>query len=123
MFGDAFLARSVDDGNERFERLDFVQTEFSPSAEWIVLAKKKKVQIDELNTDPGKGIPKQTMAPRKPPSEAQIATWKKQMDGWVDGSESPSFLLPAFSFSLFLGAGETLLAQWRCMSNRMAMRW
>lgn len=85
VFGDAFLARSVDDGNERFERLDFVQTEFSPSAEWIVLAKKKKVQIDELNTDPGKGIPKQTMAPRKPPSEAQIATWKKQMDDWVDG--------------------------------------
>jgi hypothetical protein len=87
VFGDAFLARSIDDGNERFERLDFVQAEFSPKADWIVLAQKKanKLQKDELKTDPAKGVPKQTMAPRKPPSDAQIATWKKQMDGWVDG--------------------------------------
>merc|ERR1740121_1583797 len=78
MIGDVFLARAQDDNNDLYHRLNISLAEFSPSADWVQLARADNEQRLTKST------PEVVVSAEKLSKfEAELEDWlKKKLKEW-----------------------------------------
>jgi hypothetical protein len=84
VMGDAFVARAQDDNRDLYHRKNFLKSEFSPSASWVLAANKEAGGRNVQNLTGGSGGKSGSSSNKKVDPE-KLNKYKEQLETWVQG--------------------------------------